>query len=104
MDQATHLRSSRRHFLAQQSMNVGAVALAWMVHRDQALAAPAKPMLERPPFDVRTQRPRKRAQGSEMISLFMQGGRSHLDLFDPKPELMKRDGEKFTGDIKYDNA
>ena len=27
-----------------------------------------------------------------MISLFMQGGPSHIDLFDPKPELTKRDG------------
>ncbi|MDX1946266.1 MAG: DUF1501 domain-containing protein [Pirellulaceae bacterium] len=100
----THLQSSRRHFLAQQSMNVGAVALAWMLRRDGALAAPAKPPLERPTFDVRPKNPPKPAQAKAMISLFMQGGPSHLDLFDPKPELMKRDGQKFEGDIKYDNA
>ncbi len=39
-----------------------------------------------------------------MISLFMQGGPSHLDMFDPKPELDRRNGENFTGEIKYDNA
>ena len=39
-----------------------------------------------------------------MISLFMQGGPSHIDLFDPKPELTKRHLQNFTGDIKYDNA
>jgi hypothetical protein len=39
-----------------------------------------------------------------MIALFMQGGPSHLDLFDPKPELARHDGKNFTGDIKYDNA
>jgi hypothetical protein len=39
-----------------------------------------------------------------MIALFMQGGPSHLDLFDPKPELIKRNGQSFTGEIKYDNA
>ena len=39
-----------------------------------------------------------------MISLFMQGGPSHIDLFDPKPELSRRDGISYTGDIKYDNA
>ena len=100
----THLRSSRRHFLAQQSLNIGAVALAWLLNRDQALAAPAKPALERPTFDLKPKTPPKPAQAKAMISLFMQGGPSHLDLFDPKPELTKRDGEKFTGDIKYDNA
>ena len=31
-----------------------------------------------------------------MISLFMQGGPSHVDLFDPKPELDQLNGEKFT--------
>jgi hypothetical protein len=39
-----------------------------------------------------------------MITLFMQGGPSHLDLFDPKPELDRHDGQKFTGEVKYDNA
>ena len=39
-----------------------------------------------------------------MISMFMQGGPSHIDLFDPKPELTKRHLQNFTGDIKYDNA
>jgi Protein of unknown function (DUF1501) len=39
-----------------------------------------------------------------MISLFMQGGPSHIDLFDPKPALEKYDGKPFPGTIKYDNA
>jgi uncharacterized protein (DUF1501 family) len=34
----------------------------------------------------------------------MQGGPSHHDLFDPKPELQKRHMENFPGEIKYDNA
>jgi hypothetical protein len=36
--------------------------------------------------------------------MFMQGGPSHIDLFDPKPELTKRDGRTIPGDIKYDDA
>jgi uncharacterized protein (DUF1501 family) len=36
--------------------------------------------------------------------MFMQGGPSHHDLFDPKPELQKRHLENFPGEIKYDNA
>ena len=39
-----------------------------------------------------------------MISLWMQGGPSQLDLFDPKPEMAKYDGQPFPGEIKYDNA
>jgi hypothetical protein len=39
-----------------------------------------------------------------MISLFMQGGPSHMDLTDPKPMLGKYGGKAFPGKIKYDNA
>ena len=39
-----------------------------------------------------------------MISLFMHGGPSHVDLFDPKPELTSCDGKPFPGEVKYDNA
>ncbi|OYW19662.1 MAG: hypothetical protein B7Z55_08460, partial [Planctomycetales bacterium 12-60-4] len=67
-------------------------------------AAPAKPSLERPTFDLLPKAPQQPPQATAMISLFMQGGPSHLDLCDPKPELQKRHLEKFTGDIKYDNA
>jgi hypothetical protein len=44
------------------------------------------------------------AQAKAMISMFMQGGPSHMDLFDRKPELEKRNGENFSGELKYDNA
>jgi len=43
-------------------------------------------------------------QAKAMISLWMQGGPSHHDLFDPKPEMAKYDGQDFPGEIKYDNA
>jgi hypothetical protein len=39
-----------------------------------------------------------------MISLFMQGGPSHLDLFDPKPDLVKRHGTSYTRELQIDNA
>ena len=35
--------------------------------------------------------------------MFMQGGPSHIDLFEPKPELMKLDEKNFPGDTKYEN-
>jgi hypothetical protein len=104
MDHTTLLQSSRRHFLAQQALGMGSLALAWLLQQDRASAAPLKPLLEKPTYDLLPKRPAQPATATAMISIFMQGGPSHIDLFDPKPELTKRDGEKFAGDIKYDNA
>jgi hypothetical protein len=95
------LQHSRRHFLAGSSLGLGATALAWMLQRDAA-AAPARPEVRT--FDSVPKAPSKPARAKAMISLWMQGGPSHIDLFDPKPELNKRHLQTFTGDIQYDNA
>jgi len=97
-------RSSRRHFLATSAMGVGSVALAWLLNEERLLAEPAKPALEPPTFDLLPKPPHRPPRAKAMISLFMQGGPSHLDLFDPKPEMARYDGQKFPGEIKYDNA
>jgi hypothetical protein len=36
-----------------------------------------------------------------MISMFMHGGPSHVDLFDPKPELTKHSGKDYQGDVQF---
>ena len=43
-------------------------------------------------------------KAKSVIFIYLQGGPSHIDLFDPKPLLEKYDGQKFPGEIKYDNA
>ncbi len=95
---------TRRHFLSQQAFGLSGLALAWLFNEDGLLAAPAKPAFERETFDRKPRPPAKRPQAQAMISMFMQGGPSHVDLFDPKPELTKRHLQTFTGDIKFDNA
>ena len=95
---------SRRHFLATQSFGLASVALAWLLKADRVGAEPAKPNLEKPQFDLLPKLPPRPAQAQAMISMFMQGGPSHIDLFDPKPELNKRHLQTFSGEIKYDNA
>ncbi|MEX2114708.1 MAG: DUF1501 domain-containing protein [Pirellulales bacterium] len=95
---------TRRHFLSQQAFGLGSLALSWLLQSDGALAAPAKPQLEPQSFDVKPRLPAHQPQAHAMISMFMQGGPSHIDLFDPKPELSKRHMETFTGDVKFDNA
>jgi hypothetical protein len=85
-------------------MGLGSLAIAWLLKQDGLLAAPRQPELAPRSFDMLPKPPQHPPQATAMISLWMQGGPSHLDLFDPKPELQKRDGEKFPGEIKYDNA
>lgn len=94
---------NRRHFLAQSGFGLSTLALTHLLAED-AKSAPAKPNLERPTFDVLPKQPPLPAQATAMISLFMQGGPSHIDLFEPKPELAKRHGQSFTGEIQLDNA
>src|SRR4051812_17831080 len=101
------LNATRRHFLASQGMGLGSLALTWMLHREGVLRggeAPRKPTLEKPVYSLSTKQPPDPARATAMISLFMQGGPSHLDLFDPKPQLTRFDGTNFRGDIKFDNA
>jgi hypothetical protein len=97
-------RSSRRHFLATQSLSLGGFALAWLLNEQQAQAKPTKPDLAKPQFSLVPKAPPYPPRARAMISLWMQGGPSQVDLFDPKPELQKRNGESFPGEIKYDNA
>ena len=95
---------SRRDLLHASTFGIGTVALAYLLDRDRLLAAPAKPELEPRRFDLKPKPPHHPAKAKAMISLFMQGGPSHIDLFDPKPKLTEYDGKAFPGTIKYDNA
>ena len=85
-------------------MGLGSVALAWLLNEQGLLAKPVKPDAVRRMFDLAPKQPHATPRARAMISLFMQGGPSHMDLLDPKPELEKWDGQKFPGEIKYDNA
>src|SRR5688572_13199978 len=107
MNQLSNQISSRRHFLAQQAAGIGSVALTWLLAREgfAAPSPPPQPPLEKPTYDLLPKRPPAEPKAKAMISIFMQGGPSHLDLFDPKPELFKRDGTDFTGGgIKFDSV
>ena len=104
MTHSDQLQSTRRHFLASSAMSASSVAIAWLLHQEKLLAKPAKPDLSAPRYTLDAKRPPRPARAEAMISLWMQGGPSHLDLFDPKPQLQKHDGKTFPGEIKYDNA
>lgn len=91
---------SRRGFLARNALGMGSVALASLL-RDEGLLAKPPVAREPAPTDVLPREPHFEPQAKAMISLFMHGGPSHMDLLDPKPELSKRDGEDYPGDVVY---
>ena len=95
---------SRRQLLRDSTFGVGSVALACLLRDQRLLAEPTKPDLERQRYDLKPKPPHHPAKAKAMISLFMQGGPSHMDLLDPKPKLTELDGKAFPGTIKYDNA
>jgi hypothetical protein len=94
---------SRRDVLHAGTFGIGTVALAWLLNRDRLLAEPKKPETDRH-FDLTPKKPQFAPRATAMISLFMQGGPSHMDLLDPKPALNRLDGKPFPGTVKYDNA
>ena len=98
------VRPSRRQLLESSTMGVGSLALACLLNEQGLLASSSKPDLERRSHDLLPKAPPLRPRAKAMISLFMQGGPSHMDLTDPKPALDKLDGKPFPGSIKYDNA
>ncbi len=77
--------ATRRTFLRQAGGGFGAIAAAWLLERDRALAGtPVNPMAPRPPHFP--------AKATRVIYLFMHGGPSHLETFDPKPDLQRLGG------------
>jgi hypothetical protein len=76
---------SRRELLTRSTLGLGAAALAELAFAETASTGSRDPLGRRPPhFEPSAKR---------VIFLFMSGGPSHLDLFDPKPELNRLHGE-----------
>jgi len=85
-----HLRLTRREFFTTAAGGIGAVALSSLLAGD-VLSAPtssggvANPLAPRPPHFP----PRAKS----CIFIFLSGGFSHIDLFDPKPKLNELAGQ-----------
>ena len=99
----------RRSWLGLSSFSLAGVAAPWLLNKDGLLAADANAALEKPELesvlhDLLPKPPPRESQAKAMISMWMYGGPSQIDLFDPKPELVKRHGETFKGKLKWDNA
>ena len=77
---------SRREFLRRGGAGFGSIALSALLAEEASASAqtPANPLSPRPPHFV--------ARAKRVIFLFMPGGPSQVDTFDPKPRLTRDHG------------
>jgi hypothetical protein len=87
---------NRREFLTDACCGFGALAFASMLQQEELRAAAFNPLAPKPPHMA--------AKAKSVVFLFLAGGPSHMDTFDPKPLLNKLNGEKRPasfGEVKY---
>ncbi len=92
---------SRRAFLANTAFGVGAVALADLMRQEGLLADTTKKPGENLPLNLSPRAAHFAPRATAMISLFMHGGPSHVDLFDPKPALSRGHGTDYGGEVAF---
>jgi Protein of unknown function (DUF1501) len=80
---------SRREFLRRAGGGAGLLALASLLERNGLLAGPAAAATPAPGDPLAPKRPHFAPKARAVIFLFMSGGPSHVDLFDPKPDLIR---------------
>src|SRR3954454_23733840 len=83
--------TSRRTFLRNAGAGFGTIALAAPLADEGKLTADTESRAADPLAPRKTHFP---AKAQRVIFLFMSGGPSHLDTFDPKPELQRLHGQK----------
>src|SRR6188474_1813869 len=83
------LPHDRRSFLRNAGCGFGAIALSAMLAEDGLLAEEKQPAVD----PLAPKKPHFEPTAKRVIFLFMSGGPSHVDLFDPKPELIRLAGQ-----------
>ena len=78
---------TRRHFLGKSAYGLGAIALGSLLKNSlpAAVPTPVNPLMSRAPHFA--------GRAKRVIYLHLTGSPPHLDLWDYKPELVKRDGQ-----------
>jgi uncharacterized protein DUF1501 len=77
-------RTTRREMLCQCANGFGGLALAWLM-ADKMASAATNPLARRAPHYA--------PKSKSVIFLFMDGGPSQMDTFDPKPRLERDNGK-----------
>jgi uncharacterized protein (DUF1501 family) len=98
----------RREFLFRSGGGISGLALAYLLDRQGLLAAGppgSNPACAAAPVGVNPYAPKPahfKPRSTAVISLFMGGGWSQVDTFDPKPALTKYAGEPIDGKVRGD--
>ncbi len=91
--------ASRRNFLRQCGMGMGAVGLAALFGESSLLVPSAHAIENINPLSPRP--PHFRPRAKRVVHFFLNGGPSHVDTFDPKPALAKYAGKPLpSGNLK----
>ena len=93
----TPLPQNRRGFLRQAGCGFGAVALAALWAQGDIAGADAATATTDP---LAPRQPHFKARAKNVIFLYMDGGPSQVDTFDPKPRLNKEHGQPFAVTIE----
>jgi hypothetical protein len=95
---------SRRQMLSQAASGFGAAALTALVAGDRAFGGSVQGATDGP---LAPRQPTYRARARNVIFLYMDGGPSQVDTFDPKPRLQAENGQPFKMAIQptqFDNV
>src|SRR5262249_39063117 len=92
---------SRRAIFDRASDGLDGAALATLLSRD-LYAADGSPEGHRRVYDLKPRPPHFVPKAKSVIHLFMNGGPSQMDLFDPKPALEKHHGESYFDKVAAD--
>lgn len=94
---APPLPISRRELLRSSGFGIGSLALGGLLG-ESALAAPKRTVKSVSPLAAAA--PHFAPKAKRIIHLFMNGGPSQIDTFDPKPNLQELDGQKLPDSVK----
>jgi uncharacterized protein DUF1501 len=93
---AGRLLLDRRSFLQTAGAGLGGIALVQLLAEQGLLAEPIRPTV-RPDAPLAPRPPHFDAKAKRVLLIFCSGAVSHLDTFDYKPELARRDGQPMPG-------
>ena len=90
---------SRRDFMFQTGGGISGLALAYLLNQDGLLGAASNSCATNSPVPspLTARKPQFPPRATSVISMFMSGGVSHVDTFDPKPALSKYSGKPLEG-------
>ena len=94
----TPCRFTRRELLWEVGGGFAGLALIDLLSRDGFFASPAQAAEVKSPLAAKP--PHFATKAKHVIFLFMNGGPSQVDTFDPKPALSKFNGTSYKGDLQ----